>query len=103
MLGDDPDLTLPYMFGDESISVPDSDSAGDIESQQSNPIGGSNSLSDGVIVTQPLGITQTTQTRRKIQLIDVSETDLDIWLGGFHINPLWLYAPIDFVVPNLRH
>ena len=62
MLGDDPDLTLPYMFGDESISVPDSDSAGDIESQQSNPIGGSNSLSDGVIVTQPLGITQTTRT-----------------------------------------
>ena len=68
MLGDDPDLTLPYMFGDESISVPNSDSAGDIESQQSNPICGSNSLSDGVIVTQPLGITQTTRTGRKIQL-----------------------------------
>ena len=68
MLGDDPDLTLPYMFGDESISLPDSDSAGDIESQQSSPIGGSNSLSDGVIVTQPLGITQTTQTGRKIRL-----------------------------------
>ena len=68
MLGDDPDLTLPYVFGDESISLPDSDSAGDIESQQSNSIGGSNSLSDGVIVTQPLGITQTTRTGRKIQL-----------------------------------
>ena len=33
----------------------------------------------------------------------VSETDLDIWLGGFHISPLWLYVPINLVVGNLRH
>ena len=34
MLGDDPDLTLPYVFRDDSISVPDSDSTCDNEGQR---------------------------------------------------------------------
>ena len=33
MLGDDTNMKLSYMFWDESVSVPDSDFAGDIDRQ----------------------------------------------------------------------
>ena len=101
MLGDDPDLTLPYVFGDDSISVPDSDSACDNEGQRLNSTGGSNTPTDGVIVTQPLGITQTSRTGRKFSYPRVSETDSGIYLGGLPISLKWLYVLINVVVRNL--